>query len=131
MSAFGGKADMAFCGCPLSRSLLGADIDPPDHQCPKGNNQDNLEQQILLPARHRLKVGPAFQVAVPRLDSGKAVASPRRRITAALCLDGPPRLRLLQGRHTGPLAVLLERQWWADAPVNDGLFVRRALTTKL
>jgi hypothetical protein len=24
MSAFGGKADMMFCGCPLLRSLLGA-----------------------------------------------------------------------------------------------------------
>jgi len=47
------------------------------------------------------------------------------RQDAAQCLDGPPRQRLPLGRHTGSLAAVLERQWWADAPVNDGLFVRR------
>jgi hypothetical protein len=26
--------------------------------------------------------------------------------------------------HRGSLAAVLERQWWADAPMNDGLFVR-------
>ena len=47
------------------------------------------------------------------------------RQDAAQCLDGPPRQRLPLGRHTGSLAAVLERQWWADATVNDGLFVRR------
>jgi hypothetical protein len=28
------------------------------------------------------------------------------------------------GSDMGPPATLLARQWWADAPMNDGLFVR-------
>ncbi|MGC1842691.1 MAG: hypothetical protein WA730_09870, partial [Pseudolabrys sp.] len=27
--------------------------------------------------------------------------------------------------HRAHFVAVLERQWWADAPVNDGLFVRR------
>jgi hypothetical protein len=40
------------------------------------------------------------------------------------------KLRLLfvrirgSGVHMDLLAAVLERQWWADAPMNDGLFVR-------
>jgi hypothetical protein len=30
----------------------------------------------------------------------------------------------------GSLAAVLDRQWWADAPVNDGLIVRRAPTRR-
>lgn len=28
------------------------------------------------------------------------------------------------GGDMGPSEAVLERQWWADAPMNDGLFVR-------
>ena len=59
------------------------------------------------------RLAPAMPLLIPRWDLRCSM------LGRPLCQQRAPR------RHIGSLAAVLERQWWADAPVNDGLFVRR------
>src|SRR5262249_24088444 len=81
------------------------------------------QQRLLSVARHRSKVGSLFDT-VSAWGSSKAFASSPDGISAPVYWDDRcANCGLREGIYRS-LAAFLERQWWADAPVNDGLFVR-------
>src|SRR5262245_61413239 len=100
MSAFGGKADMAVCGSPLSRSLLGV-----KRTCPLALNMSAYDPKRTLVAPSSARV---FIVTMPVLGlAGEGNATTRVHYVSRR-----------RGGNTVPGSSAAERAASADRCVN-------------